>query len=124
MSPDSILDDARERMEKAVAATGRELGTIRTGKASVSLLDSVRVSYYGTMVPLNQAASVSVPEPRLLVVQPWEKQMVAEIAKAILQAELGLNPVVDGTLIRVPVPALSEERRREMAELPEGADRS
>jgi ribosome recycling factor len=117
MSAESIIADARERMQKAVAATQRELGTIRTGKASVSLLDTVRVDYYGNKVPLNQAASISVPEARLLVVQPWEKQLVAEISKAILQAELGLNPVVDGTLIRVPVPALNEERRREMVKL-------
>jgi ribosome recycling factor len=117
MSADNILDDAQERMKKAVAATGRELATIRTGKASVSLLDSVRVRYYGNMVPLNQAASVSVPEPRLIIVQPWEKSMVADVAKAILQAELGLNPIVDGTLIRVPIPVLNEERRREMVRL-------
>lgn len=117
MPAEEITRDAHERMEKAVAATRREMGAIRTGKASVSLLDSVRVSYYGNMVPLNQTASVSVPEPRLLLVQPWEKTMAGEIAKAIQHAELGLNPVPDGNLIRVPIPALNEERRREMVKL-------
>ncbi len=117
MLAEDITKDARERMEKAVAATRRDMGAIRTGKASANLLDSVRVNYYGNMVPLNQAASISVPEPRLLLVQPWEKTMAGEINKAILNAELGLNPIADGNLIRVPIPALNEERRREMVKL-------
>ncbi|HEX9750495.1 MAG TPA: ribosome recycling factor [candidate division Zixibacteria bacterium] len=104
-------------MQKAVAATQRELASVRTGKASAALLEPVRVSYYGSEVPLSQAASISVPEARMIVVQPWEKQMTGEISKAILKAELGLNPIVDGNLIRVPIPALNEERRRDMVKL-------
>jgi len=114
---DTIKEDARDRMQKAVAATQRELASVRTGKASAALLEPVRVSYYGSEVPLSQAASISVPEARMIVVQPWEKQMTGEISKAILKAELGLNPIVDGNLIRVPIPALNEERRRDMVKL-------
>jgi ribosome recycling factor len=114
---ETIKEDARDRMQKAVAATQRELASVRTGKASAALLEPVRVSYYGSEVPLSQAASISVPEARMIVVQPWEKQMTGEISKAILKAELGLNPIVDGNLIRVPIPALNEERRRDMVKL-------
>lgn len=117
MPGDTIKEDARDRMQKAVAATQRELASVRTGKASAALLEPVRVSYYGSEVPLSQAASISVPEARMIVVQPWEKQMTGEISKAILKAELGLNPIVDGNLIRVPIPALNEERRRDMVKL-------
>lgn len=117
MPGETIKEDARDRMQKAVAATQRELASVRTGKASAALLEPVRVSYYGSEVPLSQAASISVPEARMIVVQPWEKQMTGEISKAILKAELGLNPIVDGNLIRVPIPALNEERRRDMVKL-------
>ncbi len=109
--------NARERMQKAVAAAGHELAKIRTGKATTALLDSVRVNYYGSVVPLNQVATISAPEPRLLVVQPWEKAMAPEISKAILKAELGLNPINDASLIRVPIPQLTEERRKELVKL-------
>jgi ribosome recycling factor len=110
-----FIAETEERMKRSVEATRRELATIRTGKATTSLLDTVRVNYYGNMVPLNQTANVSVPEARMLLVQPWEKNMVEEIKKAILKSDLGLNPTDDGMVIRIPVPALTEERRKELA---------
>ncbi len=111
---DELFRDAEGRMEKAVEAVRREFAKIRTGKATVSLLDGVRVEYYGSTVPLRQVANISVPEARLLVVQPWDKKVVGDIEKAILSADLGLNPSSDGHLIRVPIPPLTEERRKEM----------
>lgn len=108
---------AREQMEKALEALRREFSSVRTGKASPALLDMVRVEAYGSRMPLNQVATVSTPEPRLLIVQPWDKGLMGEIEKAIRTAELGLNPANDGNIIRVPVPALNEERRREMVKL-------
>jgi len=109
-----LFADAEQRMEKTVEALRREFAKIRTGKATVSLLDGVKVEYYGSGVPLSQVANISVPEPRLLVVQPWDKKIVGDIEKAILTADLGLNPSNDGNLIRVPIPPLTEERRKEM----------
>lgn len=111
---EQILKDTTERMVKSVAATAKELGTIRTGKATPSLLDAVRVESYGALMPLNQLATISTPEARLLVVQAFDKNTVGEIAKAIQKADLGLNPSVDGQIIRLPVPPLNEERRKEM----------
>ena len=108
---------AKEHMHKAVENTRREFGTIRSGKASPSLLDTVRVEAYGQQMPLNQVAGVSAPEPRLLTVQPWDKGLIGAIEKAILAADLGLNPANDGTLIRVPLPPLTEERRKELVKL-------
>ncbi len=108
------INQAREHMEKALDAMRREFSTVRTGKASPALLDTVRVDAYGSKMPLNQVASVSAPEPRLLVVQPWDKGLVAVVEKAIKAAELGLNPQTEGGIIRVPIPTLTEERRREM----------
>ena len=108
------ISQAREHMDKALDAMRREFSTVRTGKASPALLDTIRVDAYGSKMPLNQVASVSAPEPRLLVVQPWDKALVAVVEKAIKAAELGLNPSTDGGIIRVPVPALTEERRRDM----------
>jgi ribosome recycling factor len=109
--------EARTQMEKAVEAVRREFGTVRTGKASPSLLDTVRVDAYGSKLPLNQVATVSVPEPRMLVVQTWDKGLMSAVEKAIRSAELGLNPASDGNVIRVPIPPLNEERRREMVRL-------
>lgn len=109
-----LFADARERMDKAVESVGREFARIRTGKATVSLLDGVRVEYYGSTVPLKQVANISVPEARLLVVQPWDKKVLGDVEKAIMQADLGLNPSNDGNLIRVPIPPLTEERRKEL----------
>ncbi len=108
------ISQAREHMEKALDAMRREFSTVRTGKASPALLDTVRVDAYGSKMPLNQVASVSAPEPRLLVVQPWDKGLVAVVEKAIKAAELGLNPQTEGGIIRVPIPTLTEERRKEM----------
>lgn len=107
------LDKARQRMEGALESMRREFATVRTGKASPALLDSVRVDAYGSKMPLNQVGTVSAPEPRMLTIQPWDKGLVKEIEKAIREADLGLNPSNDGTVIRVPVPALTEERRKE-----------
>lgn len=104
-------------MEKAVEALRRDFTSVRTGKASASLLDTVRVEAYGSMVPVNQVASISTPEPRLLVVQPWDQGMIGPIEKALQASELGLNPSNDGKIIRVPIPALTEERRKEYVRL-------
>ncbi|MEW5876399.1 MAG: ribosome recycling factor [Candidatus Zixiibacteriota bacterium] len=112
-----IKADVTDRMHKAVAATSHELAKIRTGKATTALLDGIRVSYYGNMVPINQAATIGVPEPRLITIQPWEKNMMQEITKALQKSELGLNPVPEGNLIRIPIPPLNEERRRELVKL-------
>jgi ribosome recycling factor len=112
-----IVKDAKTGMDKAVENTRRELSSIRTGKASASLLDTVRVEAYGQHLPLSQVASVSAPEPRLIAVTPWDKGLTNAIEKAIRDSDLGLNPSSQGTLIRVPVPALNEERRRDMVKI-------
>lgn len=112
-----VLREARASMDKAIKALKRDMAKVRTGRASVSLLDDVRVDYYGTPTPLSQVATLSVPEPRMITVQPWEKNIIPEIEKAIFKADLGLNPSSDGLLIRLPIPALTEERRKEMAKL-------
>ena len=112
-----ILKDADDRMAKTVEATREELSRIRTGKASPSLLDPVRVHAYGSNMPLNQVATVSTPDPRLITIQPWDKNLINEIEKAILTANLGFNPANDGNLIRVPIPALNEERRQEYVKI-------
>ncbi len=114
---DSIYKDAENRMKKSVEYVQNELAKVRTGRATPTLLDSVKVNYYGSTVPINQVATVTAPEPRLIVVQPWEKRLIADIEKAILQADLGLNPSNDGNLIRLPIPELSEERRNDLAKL-------
>lgn len=114
---DAIRKDAKTRMGKSVEALRHELSKLRTGRAHTSLLDHVTVSYYGSEVPLNQASSVAVGDPRTLVISPWDKKMVPEIEKAILNSDLGLNPVTSGDVIRVPLPPLTEERRREMTKL-------
>ncbi len=113
----SSIDEARERMERAVEATRREFTTVRTGKATPALLDTIRVEAYGSKMPINQVGTVSAPEPRMLVVQPWDKGLIGAIEKAVRSAELGLNPVNDGNVIRIPIPPLTEERRREMVRL-------
>lgn len=107
------VKQAREKMEKAIEALRREFSGVRTGKATPGLLETVRVEAYGSHVPLNQVASVAAPEPRLLVVQPWDRGMLGPVEKAILTSDLGLNPSNDGKIIRVPIPPLTEERRRE-----------
>jgi ribosome recycling factor len=107
------IQAAREHMDNAVEALRREFSSVRTGKASPALLDTVKVEAYGSHVPLNQVATVSAPEPRLLVVQPWDRGMLGPIEKALQTSDLGFNPSNDGKIIRVPIPALTEERRRE-----------
>lgn len=111
------IGDMKDQMDAAVEAMRREFASVRTGKATPALLDTVRVEAYGSKVPLNQVANVSVPEARLLVVQPYDKNVIGEIEKAIMTADLGLNPSNDGNLIRVPIPPLSEERRKDMVKL-------
>ena len=117
MSAKQIINDAKSRMDKALEVLHHDLNKIRTGRASPGLLEDVRVEYYGQEVPLNQAATVTVPEPRLIVVQPWEKNLLPEIEKSILKADLGLNPSNDGQFIRIPIPQLSEERRKELVKI-------
>ena len=117
MSAKELIKDAKHRMDKTAENFVNELTKIRTGRATPTLLDSVKVDYYGQSVPLNQAANISVPEPRLIVVQPWEKNMLAEIERSIMKADLGLNPGNDGTMIRVPIPQLSEESRKDLVKL-------
>jgi len=114
---EEVLSDARTAMDKAVKALKKDLTKIRTGRASTNLLDDVRVDYYGVPTPLNQVATLAAPEPRLLTVQPWEKNLIPEIEKAIFKADLGLTPSSDGILIRLPIPALTEDRRREMVKI-------
>lgn len=111
------IKQMRDHMEAAVDAMRREFSSVRTGKASPALLDTVRVDAYGAKTPLNQVASVNTPEPRMIVVQPWDKSLMNEIERAIRAADLGLNPSNDGNLIRVPIPALSQERRKDMVRL-------
>jgi ribosome recycling factor len=112
-----IKNDANHRMKKAVENIQQEFSKIRTGRASAALLDGTKVSYYGNMVPLTQASTVTIPEPRLIAIQPWDRNMIAEIEKAILKSDLGLTPSNDGTFIRVPIPQLNEERRQNLARL-------
>ncbi len=111
---DSIFDEAREKMEKSVGSLEKELTRIRTGRASLNVFDGVRVNYYGTPTPLNQIASLSVPESRLITIQPWDASAIKEIEKAILKSNLGLTPTSDGKIIRISIPALTEDRRKEI----------
>ncbi len=112
-----ITNDARKRMDSAVDDARKKLSSVRTGRASVSLLDSVSVEYYGTQMPLNQVATIHAPEPTMLTVQPFDPTQLGPIEKAIRASELGLNPSNDGKLIRVPIPPLTEERRRQMVKV-------
>ena len=112
-----LIKDAKGRMDKTIEALRNELAKIRTGKATTVLLDSIRVDYYGNMVPLNQVGNVSVLDAHTLSITPWEKQMVQIIDKAILEANLGLNPISDGTNLKIPIPPLNEERRKELVKL-------
>ena len=114
---DEVLSEARTSMAKAVKALKKDMTKVRTGRASVALLDDVRVDYYGVPTPLSQVATLAVPEARLMTVQPWEKNLIPDIEKALFKADLGLTPSSDGVLIRLPVPALTEERRREMVKI-------
>ncbi len=115
MSEKDVIKEAKPRMEGAVDDFKRKLASIRTGRAAVSILDNVTVDYYGTPTPLNQMASVHAPEPQLLTVQPWDLTQLGAVEKAIRSSDLGLNPSNDGKLVRIPIPPLTEERRRQMA---------
>ncbi|MBD3321157.1 MAG: ribosome recycling factor [Chitinivibrionales bacterium] len=110
----SISSDTERKMEKTIESLKREFSHIRTGRANPSLFDGIKVDYYGSMVPLNQAGTISIPEARLIMIQPWDKTMLPVIEKAIKASDLGLNPQNDGNIIRVPIPPLSEERRKEI----------
>ena len=112
-----IKKDASERMDKSISSLQQSLTKLRTGRAHTSLLDHITVEYYGSQVPLNQVANVNVDDSRTLAVSPWEKNMVQPIEKAIMNSDLGLNPVTAGTMIRVPLPPLTEERRKDMIKL-------
>jgi ribosome recycling factor len=114
---DELLADARERMGKSIDATTHELSTVRTGRASPSLLDRIVVDYYGAATPLRQLATISAPEPRMLTLQPYDKASIKTIEKAINESDLGLNPSNDGNLIRLSIPELNEERRRELVKV-------
>ena len=112
-----VMKEAKGGMIKAVDSLKKELTKVRTGRASISLLDDVRIDYYGTPTPLSQVGTLAVPEPRLITIQPWEKPLIPEIEKAIMKADLGLNPASDGNIVRIAIPALTEDRRKEMAKL-------
>jgi ribosome recycling factor len=115
---EEIIEEVKDSMEKAIESLRKDLASIRTGRASTAMLDNVRVEYYGNLTPLNQMASISVPEPRLLTVKPWEANQIPEIEKAIVaDKSLGLNPSNDGALIRLPIPELTEERRIEITKV-------
>ena len=114
---EEIFEDLKDRMGKSIESLKREYSRLRTGRASVSLLDGIRVSYYDTPTPLNQMASLAVPEPRLIVIQPWDKTAIEDIEKAILKSELGLTPMNDGKVIRISIPPLTEERRKELVKV-------
>jgi len=115
MTEKDVIKETKPRMEAAIDDVRRKLATVRTGRAAVSLLDAVMVDYYGTPTPLNQMASVHAPEPQMLTVQPWDPTQLGNVEKAIRAADLGLNPSNDGKLVRIPIPPLTEERRKQLA---------
>jgi ribosome recycling factor len=114
---DELYRKTEDHMKKTLELLAHELASIRTGKASAALLDSIKVNYYGQMVPVKQVANVAVPDPRLITIQPWDRALISEIEKAIRVSELGLNPQNEGGVIRLPVPPLTEERRRDLAKV-------
>jgi ribosome recycling factor len=114
---DSIYQDTQDNMVKAVAALSKELKRVRTGRASLSLVDGIKVDYYGTLTPLNQLATLAVPESRLITIQPWDATVIKEIEKAILKSDLGLTPSSDGKIVRIAIPPLTEQRRKELVKV-------
>ena len=114
---ESIFQDTRESMEKSIVALKNELNRVRTGRATLSIFDDIRVDYYGTLTPLNQMASLAVPESRLITIQPWDVSIIKEIEKAILKSDLGLTPSNDGKLMRISIPALTEDRRKQLVKV-------
>lgn len=117
MDTDTILLDTEERMEKAVAALDRDFSKLRTGRASTALVDGIKADYYGTPTPISQMASVAVPDSRTITIQPWDKGGMGAVEKAILKSDLGLTPVNDGKIIRIAIPPLTEERRRDLVKV-------
>ncbi|MBO8167762.1 MAG: ribosome recycling factor [Thermoanaerobacteraceae bacterium] len=113
----AIFDDAEKRMSNAVDILKEEMKSLRAGRANPSLLDKVQVEYYGVPTPLNQVANISAPEPRMLLIQPWDKNVIGDIEKAILKSDLGLNPTNDGNVIRINIPQLTQERRQELVKI-------
>jgi ribosome recycling factor len=113
----SLNKETKEKMDMAIEAISHEFGSIRTGRASASILDGIKVDYYNTLTPLNQMATISVPEPRLIVIQPWDPSALANIEKAILKSDLGLNPSNDGKVIRLAIPMLTEDRRKQLVKV-------
>lgn len=111
---EAIVNETKTKMEKGLQALRQDLSTIRTGQASLAILDGVRVEYYGNLVPLNQVATLKIPEPKMITIQPWEAKIIPEIEKAVLKAGLGLSPSNDGKLVRLPIPPLNEERRKDL----------
>ena len=116
-TPEDILKGVDTMMDRAIDALNRELNTLRTGRATPALVENIPVDYYGTPTPLNQIASISVPDARAIMVQPWDKQALAEIEKSLMKSDMGFNPSNDGNMITVPIPVLSQERRKELVRL-------
>jgi len=114
---EKMLKETEGKMDKTLASLKTDLNKVRTGRASLSLFDDIRIDYYGTPTPLSQVATLSVPEPRLITIQPWDTSITAEIEKAILKSELGLTPASDGKIIRLPIPRLTEERRKDLVKV-------
>ncbi|MCP4371436.1 MAG: ribosome recycling factor, partial [Deltaproteobacteria bacterium] len=114
---ESIYQETKDNMCKSIDALKNELNKVRTGRASLTILDGIRVDYYGTLTPLNQMATLSVPESRLIAIQPWDVSVIKEIEKAILKSDLGLTPSNDGKIIRISIPPLTEERRKELVKV-------
>lgn len=114
---EDVYEETKERMGKSIAALKNELNRVRTGRASLSLLDGIRVDYYGTSTPLNQMATLATPESRLITIQPWDTTVITDVEKAILKSDLGLTPSSDGKIIRIAIPALTEERRKELCKV-------
>lgn len=112
-----VYDDTRDRMQKAIESLDHDFKRLRTGRASVALVDGIKIEYYGTSTPLNQLATLTIPEPRTIMIQPWDSSVVGEVEKAILKSELGLTPMNDGKIIRINIPPLTEERRRELVKV-------
>src|SRR6478672_11482749 len=115
--PKQVIAQVKDKMEKSISAFSRELASIRAGRANASLLDRITVDYYGAPTPINQLAGVSVPEARLLVIQPYDKSVLGEIEKAIMKSDIGITPTNDGNVIRLAIPALTEERRKELVKI-------
>lgn len=114
---ETVYQETQENMAKAIAALNKELKRVRTGRASLSLVDGIRVDYYGTLTPLNQLATLAVPESRLITIQPWDVSVIKEIEKAILKSDLGLTPSSDGKIVRIAIPPLTEQRRKELVKV-------